>query len=96
METSSSLVYFINDSDVSRVTDVLITLYAKNSTGGADLNLGSIKILPDFSDQSIKDDWFTLTSTTDDAKAGEVHVQLGFKKNGAANVSLYNLETNFD
>lgn len=87
MEASRSFVSFPKTpSDVSRDTDVVVTLCAKSSTGGPDISLGNVKVSPNFTDQSIQDDWFVLHQAESEIKVGEVHLQLGFKQNGVQSV----------
>ena len=100
----------VDDSDVSRDSEVTISLYqrqkgvaaapaaqppaaaannARKSTTRAPLQptqatffIGSVKVKPKFADQKPEDSWLPLVGSSSSVAAGEIHVQLLFRKIG--------------
>jgi len=74
--------------DVSRDTEVSVTIYAKSNEGGPDIAIGAVRVSPTFTDQNIQEEWFQLVQQGEnEIKVGEVHLQLGFKQNAVQSKS---------
>ncbi|KAI8615398.1 kinase-like domain-containing protein [Chytriomyces sp. MP71] len=83
--------------DVSRESDLVVTVYQKNAAKTGDRALGTVKISPAF-DQKLQDDWFKLmpvggsvstlnAPTTPQVPVGEIRIQLVFKQNSESGAS---------
>ncbi|KAI9336392.1 AGC/AKT protein kinase [Obelidium mucronatum] len=81
--------------DVSRESDLIVTVYQKNAAKNGDTPIGTTRISPAF-DQRLQDEWFKLSPvnnssnsngttapSTPTTNAGEIRIQLVFKQNGA-------------
>ncbi|KAI9193316.1 kinase-like domain-containing protein [Polychytrium aggregatum] len=64
--------------DVSRQCDITLSVYHKTAAG--DKMLGSVVVNHNFTDQNLNDGWYALTSQDDGKPAGELHLQLVFKR----------------